>query len=223
MKTLLFSDTHLSHNFDRDLFDYIVKLVKSADQVIINGDFWDAYMLSFDEFCNSKWKALFPLLKQKHAIYIFGNHDKKEFMDDKYSLFSEQQFESYQFQSGDKLFIVSHGHFVSPAYDRISFLKNPNRMVRSFYNNFLQLVNLPIAKQIFLLFEERVNVGHLEEIKTYIQQNQKPNQIFIFGHSHIPELNLEQRLISTGPLQKHHKSYCIIEDGIVEFFSKGSM
>ena len=43
MKTLIISDTHLYHVFDKRKFFLLKKLFSSVDQVILNGDFWDGY------------------------------------------------------------------------------------------------------------------------------------------------------------------------------------
>src|SRR3990167_5228492 len=87
MKVLVFSDSHLDHNFEPKKLSYLKKLVRSVDQVIINGDFWEGYSITFDQFLSSKWNELFPLLKAKKAVYIFGNHDKKVLADKRMRLF----------------------------------------------------------------------------------------------------------------------------------------
>ncbi|KUK82735.1 MAG: Metallo-dependent phosphatase, partial [Microgenomates bacterium 39_6] len=78
MKTLIFSDTHLTDRLDPKKMAFLKKIINKADQVIINGDFWDGAFISFDQFLSSPWQELFSLLKKKQTIYIYGNHDKKE-------------------------------------------------------------------------------------------------------------------------------------------------
>lgn len=68
MKTIVFSDTHLINKFEENKFQFLSALIASADSIIINGVFWDAYMVSFDAFIKSRWKDLFPLLKEKKTI-----------------------------------------------------------------------------------------------------------------------------------------------------------
>ena len=70
MKTLIFSDTHLKTKFEQKKFNFLSNIIDDADAIIIAGDFWDGYYCSFDEFVNSEWSALFPLLKEKKAINI---------------------------------------------------------------------------------------------------------------------------------------------------------
>jgi len=94
-KILLFSDSHLHPPiFKKAYFDRLVNLIEQADQVIINGDFWEGYFYSFDQFVNSKWNQLFPLLKQKHTIYLPGNHDLMSKLDKRTNLFSSAVVES---------------------------------------------------------------------------------------------------------------------------------
>ena len=64
MKILVFSDTHLTDVFDAARFEAMAKMIDEVDQVIINGDFWDGYIIKFSEFIESGWNQLFPLLKQ---------------------------------------------------------------------------------------------------------------------------------------------------------------
>jgi len=63
MKTLIFADTHLTEKFDVKLFDYIAPLALKADQIIINGDFWDSYLTSFDQFMSSSWMICHWLIR----------------------------------------------------------------------------------------------------------------------------------------------------------------
>lgn len=71
MKTLIFSDTHLTSKVHKKTFSFLEDLISQVDKVIINGDFWDSYKTSFDEFIDSGRKKLFDLLLQKDAIYLF--------------------------------------------------------------------------------------------------------------------------------------------------------
>ena len=216
MKVLIFSDTHLTHKFDIELFDYIAKLVKSADQVIINGDFWDAYLTTFNKFLNSDWKRLFPLLKKKNTVYIFGNHDKKEFMDKRYNFFSNKQSLDYEFKSGKRDFYVTHGHLIVPTYDNLLFFKNP-LFVRFFYKLYVYAVTeISLFRTFFLVFDDKKNNKQLSVIKKHVKDKKQNKQFFIFGHSHVPNLKIHEQFISLGALQKNSKHYCLIEDGYIE-------
>ncbi len=77
MKTIIFSDAHLTNRFDEPTYRFLENMILSADKIIINGDFWDGEVVSFNQFINSKWQKLFPLLLERKAVYIYGNHDRQ--------------------------------------------------------------------------------------------------------------------------------------------------
>lgn len=213
MKILVFSDSHLTHKFDQELFDYISNLIKDVDQVIINGDFWDGYLTTYKKFIKSRWNQLFPLLKSKKTIYIFGNHDKKKFMHNNHDLFSVKQSDYYEFKSGNKDFFVSHGHLISPTYDNAIFLRNP-MFVRFLYRFFVFLTQkLLIFENIFKKVEHKKNIQKLATFKDYTVKAKKAGQYFIFGHVHVPVFDLLDNFICLGSLQSTSKNYCIIENG----------
>lgn len=214
MKTLIFSDTHLTHYFDEDLFDYIAKLVKNADQVVINGDFWDAYLTTFDQFYNSEWQKLFPLLKKKKTIYVTGNHDKPEFMDERVYSFCEVQTIAYSFESEGKKYNVQHGHLISPAEDIRWVFKNPN-FIRTLYRllvytkeNSLFLKNI-----IDTVYQEKKDKEQLEEFIEYAKKYLHDKTYFIFGHCHIKHSDQKNRIFTAGFLKDAEFSYVIIENG----------
>src|SRR3982750_365904 len=96
MKTLIFSDSHLYGRFEETKFKFMWYLINSVDHVIINGDFWDGYIIDFNEFLATPWNELFPLLKERRSIYIYGNHDIVPPTDPRASLFSARQLDRYQ-------------------------------------------------------------------------------------------------------------------------------
>ena len=91
MKILVISDVHLDNAFEKPKYRFLKKIIRRADRVIINGDFWDGYLVKFQQFIQSPWKSLFPLLKSKKTIYIYCNHDKKILSDKHTALFSDIQ------------------------------------------------------------------------------------------------------------------------------------
>jgi UDP-2,3-diacylglucosamine pyrophosphatase LpxH len=115
MKTLIFSDTHLSLPFEEKKYNFMRGIIEPADRVIINGDFWEGHLIKFEQFIHSPWKNLFPLLKQKNTIYIYGNHDEELMTDKRVQLFSDEQFDKYEIQLKRKKLIVEHG-------DRLAYL-----------------------------------------------------------------------------------------------------
>ena len=138
MKTIIFSDTHLTARLEPDKFAYLVKILRDADKVIINGDFWDCYDTDFDTFMQSDWKKLFPLLKQKKAIYLFGNHDPELLMDDRIKQFCSKAQDIYKFKQNKYEFVVRHGHRIVPSYvNDYPWLVNP---VTNLIRNMIQSI-----------------------------------------------------------------------------------
>lgn len=215
MKTLIFSDSHLTDKFDQELFDYISNLVKGVDQVILNGDFWDGYLTTFDSFVNSEWSKLFPLLKEKKAIFIFGNHDEMRFMDERVSLFSDKQLDFYEFESGGKNIYVAHGHLVAPTYDVLPFLGFPIYM-RTIYSSLVFLRNkFSLFNSFLLLFETKKTMRQIRQLTTFVSKNYQKNKIYIFGHIHVPIVKKSKNLIIMGKF-KDEKRSCIIENGKIQ-------
>src|SRR3990167_6496286 len=117
MKILVFSDSHLYLPFDEKKFQFLKKIIIDADRVIVNGDFFDNYMIDFNRFIASPWRQLFPYLLQKRAIYIYGNHDKRIYSNPKVNLFSVIQAERYKIKTANKTFIFEHGHKIRVTPD----------------------------------------------------------------------------------------------------------
>ena len=116
MKTIIISDLHLTAKFNKRTFNFLKDLISSVDKVIINGDFWDSYVTSFDKFVKSKWKDLFPLLKEKNTHYNYGNHDRKTDSDERVKLFSVTQAETLNLKVGDLELLIKHGNDLRPAF-----------------------------------------------------------------------------------------------------------
>src|SRR3989338_7398847 len=110
MNILVISDTHLSLHFEEKKFRLLESLIKKHDQVIINGDFWEGFVISYDKFILSPWRNLFPILKMKNAIYIFGNHDLQEFGNGLFDAFSVSHTNDYRVKVNGHSFIFEHGH-----------------------------------------------------------------------------------------------------------------
>jgi len=134
-------------------------------------------------------------------------------MHGKHDLFSVEQAEYYEFKSGSRDFYVTHGHLIYPTYDNIFFFRSP-LFVRFLYKIFVFLTNqITVFTKMFKKAEYKKNIKKLAALKNYSDKDKKDGQYFIFGHSHIPVLDLLESFISLGSLQKTTKSYCLIEDG----------
>ena len=211
MKTLIFSDTHLTEVFEPDKYLFLKKIIAPADQVIINGDFWDGYLTSFSDFIDSRWNELFALLKEKKTIYLFGNHDRSEYNDQRMNLFSVKQGNNYQFKLKNKEIIIEHGHRLFHSLDLLLKYNISTPTVRSITRKKDRFEKYLIKKTGIVL---HTYLGYFpnRQIKKKIKKELSPNQIFVCGHTHLPAYDLKKNYLNTGFIQ-HGIGHYIIVDG----------
>jgi UDP-2,3-diacylglucosamine pyrophosphatase LpxH len=176
--------------------------------VIINGDFWDGYKISFDKFVNSKWAELFPLLKQKHTIYIWGNHDSPDRVDNRVSWFSDMHVPNYALRVNGYELVIEHGHRLDPIFG----VSHPPRILKPINYGYMGIegasmrINHRLGK-FFFLNKSFVNLLH----KRYARKHMLPHQILVCGHSHRPAYSLENKYINLGDVYNHVASYAIVD------------
>ena len=214
MKTLVFSDTHLGKVFDENKFYFLQKIIQKADTVIIAGDFWEGLQITFNDFVSSPWKALFPLLKKKNTIYVFGNHDFKELTDQRVSLFSSKQTDQYTFQSGRKTFVVEHGHRFPLIF--VTITRHISKNITRFTHKNL-IIGHQMESVCITLFGKKFkeSVGKLanKSIKKRLGKEFNDQKIFICGHTHSQEIDLKEHFVNTGMIRLGIGQYIIIENG----------
>lgn len=208
MKIIVFSDTHLRLPFEEEKFIFLEKIIKKADRVIINGDFWDGYIISFDQFTNSPWQHLFPLLKKKKTVYVFGNHDKKILSNKKISLFSYYQTSQYSLKINGKKFIFEHGDRIAPALDGILKIKKAPSFLQKRLINFHDKMLQKYGKDFLKRFFKKRN----KILKKKIKKEFKNGEILICGHSHFPEVDLKNHLANCGTISGGFASYLLIDE-----------
>jgi len=188
-KIIVVSDIHLTQKFEKNKYLKLKKIFEKADQVILNGDFWDGYLVSFDEFINSNWKKLFPLL-QKKAIYIFGNHDQEKFINQNYKLFSKKLLKNYTFDIGNLKIKIEHGH------DKI---KSPD-LIYTFIQKFkiIFLVNNLIHKFLANLMGEKYFLTFKKENNEIKRKKRDKNKWLITGHTHYAEIDDQKKYANSG-------------------------
>lgn len=206
MKILVFSDTHLTDRFEEKKFNFLKKIINQVDQVIINGDFWDGYIISFDKFINSKWQTLFPLLKNKNTIYLFGNHDKKNYSDKRRSLFSTYQTNQYQQNIAGKNYLFEHGDRLAPSFDTLLKTKQESPLAIKAEMIFDWLIRKYRRRFINLAYK-RVN----KTLKKRVEKL-KSKSLFFFGHSHFQEIDLKNNFVNSGLFRSGIAQYLIINN-----------
>lgn len=209
MKTLIFSDTHLTNKFEPKKFNYLQKLINSVDKVIINGDFWDGLSTKFDDFINSDWQQLFPILKAKNTVYIYGNHDFKYMSDERVSLFSVKQVEEYVYYTNPKKLIIRHGHQHTPSIQN----KIKNQNVLKLLNDVYEFAELFIFKLFGrTIFRYGLYRSFTNSIHRYAKRYIKDGQVLVCGHSHNAVFKPQKKYINSGFIRHGLAQYLIIEN-----------
>jgi predicted phosphodiesterase len=209
MTILVFSDTHLYLPFDQKKFNFLKKIINDSDQVIINGDFFDDYMISFNDFIKSPWNQLFSLLKKKKAVYIFGNHDQEKFSDKRIGLFSIKQTSEYRIKINNKTYIFAHGQ---------QFRKTPDLFIKKVFKPIVSLVvrishykrqnlaNIFGRNFLRLRFAYRNVTTKTKAIKTI-----KNNEFIVVGHNHWAEVDEKNHFACCGAILYGYAQYLTID------------
>jgi len=212
MKLLIFSDTHLTARFDQAKYRYLLNIIADADQVIINGDFWDSYLTTFDEFINSDWQQLFPVLKQKKAIYIYGNHDPKHLSDDRVYAFSVEQAQSKNIEADGLSLRVQHGHQIVMKGNGP---KNWLDKLEGRISGTIEFVLRSISNRTVNAILEPLN----NKMKEWERHHVPHNRILVCGHTHIQENAAVQNFINSGVNNYGLGQYLLVNQGKIELHS----
>jgi len=211
VKTLFFSDTHFSQKVDQPRLKKLAELIEEADQVIINGDFFDSYLISFSDFLETGWKKLFPMLQPK-TIYIYGNHDPAQKTDKRTKLFSQQQRNDIDLIFGNLKVHIEHGHRLSPSLD--GMWPGLIESLDHFYPWWLR-VEGDLAKKL-------PPIGWVLDSKRQTKnwrmawgvRKWPENQVLIAGHSHLPYQT--KHYINPGRFSTKTARYIWVDDGEIE-------
>lgn len=179
MKTLVFSDTHLTKKFNQQKFGFLAQQIKKADQVIMLGDLWDGFFISFDDFINSNWRKLFPLMKKK-TIYLYGNHDPKVWSDKRVNEFCKKATVDYEFKVGKAIYYCVHGH---------ELLKHVDGYIPFVRNKYFAVFSSTFYNAGSWLLKESFWISALVQNKRLIKYQQKflSEKVLVTGHTHVQQ------------------------------------
>jgi len=222
MKTLIISDIHLGKRICQRKLRYLHALFNSADQIILNGDFWDKALISFDDFLHSAWSELFPVLYRKETIYLYGNHDPAELMDKRTALFSRKKSNSYFLTVGKTELQIEHGHRLVQGFERVSAFFSSQFLDR----NGTHLINMMEGLGVRALgvgFKKFFPHRWLDycQLKRKIRKKSvlQDERIHILGHLHIDLDCRHRKYIVTGGVNHGHASFVWIEDDQISLVS----
>ncbi len=198
MRTLIFSDTHLTHEYLPHLDIFLQQLIEPADQVIVNGDFWDAYHTTWQRFSHSRWQKLFAVLRRKKAIVLWGNHDQPRWTKQP-DLFSAQYADRFSLSAGDYLLQIQHGHVLAPSFDT----RYP--LLAWYLGQYVPYRSYSFSPQAWFNQQAHLLMRH--------HASQLPqNEILITGHSHVATLDFPERYANSGIIGSGRASWLWIED-----------
>ncbi len=214
MKTLIFSDTHLTDKFNKGQYNLLKRIIEPADKIFINGDFWDAYTTDNSKFKKSDWQPLFKLLREKGAIHLFGNHDEEFYMEDCLGLFAKEHHQYLDVNIGKYNLHLEHGHLVYNTPEEMDF-RNKNQFFLNVGFQFGLVEKL--AQKIFTKHEYTQFVNNKMKKMRKDHERISDDQILVCGHTHRPEFNLEEKYINTGMIRYGYASYLSIENDKMNF------
>jgi len=210
---LIASDLHLTTNFIEKKYRYLKKLFLSVDKIIINGDFWTAYYNTFDEFLETKWNKLFPILLSKKAIYLYGNHDKEKWQDSRNKLFSVWQGDEYKFEADGVKYKIAHGHtYLGDSISTESFMKTWRffkfDVIKYFIESLLlRTIGVFIYKPAALMNNK---------VKEYSKEIRDIDYLII-GHTHWGDIDKSSKFINSGIIHSGISNYILIKNGNPKF------
>lgn len=200
----------MSNRVYRKKFAYLLSVIEPADRVIILGDFWDGFLTPFDKFLKSGWSKLFPLLLERQAVYLYGNHDRPQWCDDRVSMFSVQHGMEHKIRLGGHELYLTHGHTVFTSLeDKYPVLNHsiPLRMGAS-----VDILHKLVWGKRFMRTDNSIN----DPSRKWVADKLPEPQILVCGHSHFPEIDLSNRMINTGFIGSGYGNYLRIIDDRIE-------
>jgi predicted phosphodiesterase len=209
MKTVIFSDTHLGHEFSEKKYRFLEGIIKDADKVIINGDFWDKDFTTFEKFTSSQWRHLFPVLKEKETVYLYGNHDSKIDTNENVGLFSSHQTIKYTLPLKDnKVAIFEHGDRLIPFNN---LKKIPKTNTLRDLGHFIEDAMINHMRDFLIWYLRRLN----EKMKLLLRKELKKDEIYICGHTHCAEFDFTHAYVNSGVIRHGLGQYLEINDGVL--------
>lgn len=215
MKTLVISDLHFTNRFQQKRYDFLKQLIENSSQVIINGDLFSDHTVTFDDFFQSEWSRLFPLLKKKGCIYIFGNHDKEHFSDERRKQFAVESNEGMDLVTKAGRFRIEHGHHLLNKHwqepERLTQIKRKTGVM----NYSEPLLDKVVTKRGVALYKV-FGAGWQRRLKKYAKHKLIDADFLVVGHTHIPEYSPENKFINTGFINFGHAYWLEITDKTAE-------
>ncbi|QQG50329.1 MAG: metallophosphoesterase [Candidatus Berkelbacteria bacterium] len=209
-KVVIISDLHLGKKFNEIKFAQINSAVSPADKLIINGDLWEGFAYTLEEFLTFDWRKLFGLFKNKEAVYLYGNHDREYKNDSRTNEFSVLTSNEYDFIQNGVTFHVRHGDKLAPTLDM--------RLPRIAYFYWFYEIAVKIERfciqnfgKPFLHIYRKDN----EKMIAWKNTNLPKEHWLICAHSHLAVVDKENHFANSGIFEPPVATYLVVENGEV--------
>jgi len=211
-KVVVFSDSHITHHFNKKKNKLLHEIIASADIIIINGDFWDGYVSTAQQILASPWSALLDKLKEKQTFYLCGNHDKYRDSQPIADRCANEFGEELLLQVGTTTYHIKHGQDVYPDFDDRH--KRITQLSKRLTRYVSQLSNIKNNLKSFL---PHIKPNPLRVmLKRQLAKQPSCQQHFhIFGHSHRPLIQTELQCANSGFVTNQIAFFLEIGDKIV--------
>ncbi len=208
---LIISDLHIGSLNAKE--DKLCELIDSIefDELILAGDVID--FIKVPTFTKKTIDFIQALKRKgKPIIYVIGNHDINltEFQNE--TINGVTFCDSYQFQYRDRTYRVMHGHQFDTGIVTWRFSMN---IISMFQDRIERWFRWDLATW---LVNRKLKKRKLRRVWDILQWN-KDADVFIMGHTHIPEaviwIDEDEKIktyVNTGDWIDH-QSYAIIKDG----------
>tara|TARA_Y100000593_G_scaffold16607_1_gene32966 strand:- start:684 stop:1346 length:663 start_codon:yes stop_codon:yes gene_type:complete len=212
MKRVIISDTHIGTKFYRS--DKLLSFLKSEeyDELILAGDIIDFIKVPvFSERCMEILDAID--YENKNVIYVVGNHDESLMGLVGKRFFNVTFMKRYDFEEGDRKFRIEHGD----AYDKGAL---HNRLFVLFLSVLQNVLEFSFGFDFTSWWTEiQIKKHKLRSIIDILRHHPKID-VFIMGHTHIPEaliwVNEDGTIktyINSGDWVTH-QTYVTVTDGV---------
>ncbi len=209
MKTLVVSDLHLGKSINTKKLDFLYSLFSLYDNIVLNGDFWCYYNFNFKDFLESDWNKLFPVLKQRETVYIYGNHDKEEWCLGGANKFSNIQTERHILNIGDKKYCIEHGDLpLNILCSSNKLVIQVSRLINPIGNMISKTLNTNLDNNVL---SQKISYFCNIQLKKYAMKN-FTDMYYICGHTHYAEIDEKCKYVNTGRIGNRVAEFFEIKD-----------
>jgi len=212
MKRIIISDTHIGSKFYKReaLLEFLSS--KQFDQLILAGDIID--FIKIPLFTQRCLEILKEIGKKRDVVYVIGNHDASLEGLVGTSLANIRFCKKYEFNEKNREFRVEHGdRFSTGFFHAATFVK----IVSVFQDMLERWISFDLTSW---LTRKLLKHHKLRGISAIMKSNDDVD-VFIMGHTHIPEVVIWvhpdetiRTYVNTGDWVCH-STYVEITDGVV--------